>query len=186
MNYYILRMLPVITDIPTLESFHNLLKNNPGLIIIKFGATWCGPCKTIEPYINTMFNNMPDNVQCVMIDIDKSLDFYSFMKKNRVLNGVPVIISYNKNNLSFVPDDFVVGANKEKLDAFSNRCLRTSNYAKGSGPLPVPKNVNMNMQFTNIIHNNIQNIPVQETVQQPIQQPQENQQDFNDTNFDDF
>jgi len=114
-------MLPIITEIPTLDSFNQLLRNNPGVIIIKFGATWCGPCKMIENDVKNMFSIMPDNVQCVAIDIDQSLEFYSFMKKNRVLNGVPVIISYNKNNLSLVPDDYVVGASKEKIEAFSTR-----------------------------------------------------------------
>ena len=169
-------MLPIITEIPTLESYHTLLKNNPGLIIIKFGATWCGPCKSIENDVQNMFSIMPDNVQCVMIDIDKSFDFYSFMRKNRVLNGVPVIVSYNKNNLSFIPDDFIVGAGKDKLEAFKTRCLRASKFTKG---IPMQKSADV-LSFTTV---QPQQTQTPTTTQQVSH---DDQQDFNDSNFNDF
>ena len=35
----------IITSIENRNDFFNLLEVNPGLIIIKFGATWCKPCK---------------------------------------------------------------------------------------------------------------------------------------------
>jgi len=116
--------LPVIEDIPTKQSFLELLTNNPGLVIIKFSAQWCSPCRKIEPEVQKMIQFMPDNVQMVIIDIDRSLDFYSFLKKNRVLNGVPVILCYKKGNVSCIPDDFVVGANVEKVNAFAERCYK--------------------------------------------------------------
>ena len=32
-----------------------LLEKNPGLIIIKLGASWCRPCKTIKPVVDAFF-----------------------------------------------------------------------------------------------------------------------------------
>jgi thiol-disulfide isomerase/thioredoxin len=118
--------LPIIDNIETVNDFNNLLSNNPGLIIIKMTAEWCGPCKMIEPNINTLFENMPSNVQCVIIDIDKSIDVYSFFKKKRVINGVPVILCYLKGNTSFIPDDFVIGANLDKIDDLNTRCIQNA------------------------------------------------------------
>jgi thiol-disulfide isomerase/thioredoxin len=40
--------LPIITRINGRKHFQELLESNPGVLIIKFGATWCGPCKVIE------------------------------------------------------------------------------------------------------------------------------------------
>lgn len=38
----------IITTIENRTVFLNLLKDNPGIIILKFGASWCKPCKLIE------------------------------------------------------------------------------------------------------------------------------------------
>jgi thioredoxin 1 len=118
--------LPVIEDIPTQKTFEDLLTNNPGLVIIKCGAVWCSPCRKIEPEVKKMVEYMPNNVQMVIIDIDQSLDFYSFLKKKRVLNGVPVILCYKRGNTSFIPDDYVVGASIEKVNQFAERCYKTA------------------------------------------------------------
>ena len=37
----------VISQIAGREAFITLLQNNPGLIILKLGAEWCGPCKKV-------------------------------------------------------------------------------------------------------------------------------------------
>ena len=37
--------------------------------IIKLGATWCGPCKKIEPLVNDWLQKMPINVcKCIKIN----------------------------------------------------------------------------------------------------------------------
>ena len=56
--------LPIITEIESRNDLMPLLENNPGLLVLKFGAEWCGPCKLIEDDINKYFNHMPYNVQC--------------------------------------------------------------------------------------------------------------------------
>jgi thiol-disulfide isomerase/thioredoxin len=116
--------LPIITDIKDRNHFAEILKANPGLIFIKFGAEWCGPCKTINSGVQSFFERMNDNVQCCIIDIDKCIDLYSFLKSKRVINGVPVILCYIKDNLNHIPDDIVVGADKNKINEFFNRCAK--------------------------------------------------------------
>ena len=50
----------------------NLLSNKSNThIIIKFGATWCVPCKRIEDTLNNLFIHMPDNVSCYELDVDE-------------------------------------------------------------------------------------------------------------------
>lgn len=115
--------LPIITDLCNRQQFAELLKTNPGLIFIKFGAEWCGPCKLIEQDIKNAFQSMPDNVQCVMVDIDVSVDLYAFLKMKRMVNGVPAVLCYEKGNVSYVPDEAIGGADKVKLQTFFNTCL---------------------------------------------------------------
>jgi thiol-disulfide isomerase/thioredoxin len=115
--------LPIITSIPSVQEFQTLIENNTGVVIIKLGAKWCGPCSRIEPYVLDFFNSVPNNIQCVTVDIDISSEFYSFLKKKRIANGVPVILCYLKENKTYYPDDYAVGSDLVKLDEFFKRCI---------------------------------------------------------------
>lgn len=112
----------VITCFQTRDNLFRLLENNPGLVIIKLGATWCGPCKKIKPVVDAFFASSPDNVVCCDIDVDESFDVYSYFKSKRMVNGIPVILCFKKGNTSYIPDDSVTGSDPASLDAFFKRC----------------------------------------------------------------
>ena len=112
----------IISQIPTRNDFFKLLSMNPGLVIIKLGAEWCGPCKKIRPVLDAFFLSSPDNVICADIDVDECFDFYAFLKSKKMVNAIPVILLYKKDNNSFIPDDSVTGADPVALDSFFKRC----------------------------------------------------------------
>ena len=112
----------IISEIASRDAFFHLLGNNPGLIILKLGATWCGPCKQIEKYVHAFFASSPAEVVCGDIDIDESFDFYALLKSKKMVNGIPVILCYKKGNDTFIPDDSVTGSDLGGLDAFFRRC----------------------------------------------------------------
>jgi len=116
--------LPILTALPNKQSFQNALDTNPGIIIIKFGAEWCGPCKKIEGHVKILMNKMPNNVQCYVIDIDNSLEIYSFLKNKKMVNGIPVILAYYSENTSYIPDDVVIGADVVKINEFFERSYK--------------------------------------------------------------
>ncbi len=105
------------------NQFAELLTKNPGKVVIKFGAEWCGPCKQIEPLVIQYMNNLPETVQGAIIDIDESFDLYAFLKSKRMVNGIPVILCYNYGNTSFVPDDYISGADPKAIHSFFERVL---------------------------------------------------------------
>jgi len=115
--------LPIIYQIKTLDDFSNLLKQNPGLIFIKFGAEWCGPCKEIAPLIDHAFSQMPETVQCCIIDIDDSVQLYGFLKTKKMVNGIPVVLCYYKGNTNYIPDDIQIGSDFNEANAFFARCM---------------------------------------------------------------
>jgi thiol-disulfide isomerase/thioredoxin len=50
----------VITEIETRDKFFAILKSmNPGLFILKLGASWCAPCKQIAPVIDGFYATSP-------------------------------------------------------------------------------------------------------------------------------
>ena len=112
----------VISDIPNRNAFMHLLQNNPGLIILKLGAEWCGPCKKIKNVVDGFFATSPENVVCGDIDVDVSFDFYSLLKRRKMVNGIPVILCYKKGNLTVIPDDSVTGIDPTELHNFFKRC----------------------------------------------------------------
>ena len=112
----------IITSFKSRQDFAELQKVNTGLIILKFGASWCGPCKTISPVLEGFFATSPPNVICADIDVDESFDLYAFMKSKKMVNGIPAILLYRKGNTTFIPDDSVTGSNPVDLDNFFRRC----------------------------------------------------------------
>ncbi len=112
----------VVSEIPTRDAFFHLLKHNPGLIVIKLGAEWCGPCKQIKNVVHAFFASSPPEVVCADIDVDQSMDFYSFLKSKKMVNGIPVLLCYKKGNSTYIPDDAVTGADPTQLHLFFQRC----------------------------------------------------------------
>ena len=112
----------IISYFQSRNHFTKLLEKNPGLVIVKLGASWCGPCKKIKPVVDAFFASSPDNVICCDIDVDESFDLYSYLKSKKMVNGIPAILLYKKNNTTFIPDDSVVGSDPNELDKFFKRC----------------------------------------------------------------
>lgn len=112
----------IISEIASRDAFFHLLKNNPGLVILKLGAEWCGPCKQIKHIVHAFFATSPSDVVCGDIDVDKSFDFYSMLKSKKMVNGIPVLLCYKKGNVTFIPDDLVTGADPTALDVFFKKC----------------------------------------------------------------
>jgi thioredoxin-like negative regulator of GroEL len=114
--------------------FLNLLKVNPGLVVIKLGAQWCGPCKAIKHVVEAFFASSPPEVVCCDIDVDESFDLYAYFKSKKMVNGIPVMLCYKKGNLSFAPDDSVTGADPVQLDLFFKRCGNHLKVVKATMP----------------------------------------------------
>jgi thioredoxin-like negative regulator of GroEL len=130
----------IISGFENRQAFLDLLKVNPGLVIIKLGATWCGPCKQIAHIVEAFFASSPKNVICADIDVDESIDLYAYLKQRRMVNGIPVMLMYKKGNYDFAPDDSVTGANPADLDAFFKRCgLHLLALERAEALLNVPK-----------------------------------------------
>jgi thiol-disulfide isomerase/thioredoxin len=104
--------------------FQTLLQNNPGVIIIKLGAEWCGPCKKIEHPVTEWMKRMPrETIQCIILDIDESFEIYATLKQKKMVNGIPAILAYYQGNVSVIPDDIVVGADLPQIKLFFDRCI---------------------------------------------------------------
>jgi len=116
----------IITELNRV-SFMETIKNNNGLFIVKFTASWCGPCKQIAPFVDEQFKNTPDIVTCANIDVDQNFDLFAFLKSKKMVKGVPIILAYKKGNTNYSPDFSVSGTDQEQLIIFFRNCV---NYIK--------------------------------------------------------
>ena len=67
---------------------------------------------------------MPATVQCAIVDVDDCFEIYAFLKTKKMVNGIPVILCYQKGNLNYIPNDSVVGADVNQINMFFQRCLQ--------------------------------------------------------------
>ena len=127
-------MPEVINDI-TLEDFKTMLsKLEPNkVILLRFTAEWCGPCKGIDAICNNYFNLCSNDIQPIVVDIVETLDLYMVYKRYKMLNGIPALFAYYGNAKQepwYVPNDSVnTGDNRQVMDFF-NRCSTHINNLK--------------------------------------------------------
>ena len=114
---------PILTEITHVKHFAELLHSNPGKIILKFGATWCSPCKCIETQVYHWIDKMPSTVQSIILDIDVSYEVYAYLHQKKMIPGIPALLCYTQGNLSYVPDDSVIGADTKQINLFFQRCM---------------------------------------------------------------
>ena len=114
----------VITNVKTSADLADVLDKNPGIVIVKLGATWCQPCKNIEPVVSSWLNKLDHEcIQRVVLDIDECIDLYGFLKRKRVVKGVPTLLAYYKENTHYIPDDVNFGSDQGDTNAFFVRCV---------------------------------------------------------------
>lgn len=116
--------LPIIYTIDSMNDYKLMLQNNPGMIIVKLGAEWCIPCQRIDPVLQHVIPQMPENVQCVILDIDESFEVYAQLKNKKMVNGIPSVLAYYKGNVTIIPDDMNSGSNVDEWNAFFERCFK--------------------------------------------------------------
>ena len=105
-------------------------KTSRQTIILKFTATWCGPCKQIAPLIaklNQHYTQEKKDYEYIEIDIDESFYLYAFFKKKKMVNGVPALLSFRKSNNTadnfWVPFQATTGANIANVTHFFKMSL---------------------------------------------------------------
>ena len=95
------------------------------ILIIKFGANWCGPCKKIAPAYQEFISKCPQNILCADIDVDENMDLYMSLKKQKMVSGIPVFLAFwggVKRDAWFIPDDSIIGADETQVANFFKRC----------------------------------------------------------------
>ena len=100
------------------KQFIQVLEENPGVVVVKYGATWCKPCKLIEPYLNEKKRTLRPNTAYYELDVDDDFDLYAHLKTKKQVKGVPVLLAFKKGNVTPYADKSITGTNRPDLDYF--------------------------------------------------------------------
>lgn len=114
----------IIVEFNDRQHFMECLRENPGVIIVQFTATWCKPCKEVKSYIEQIFAKCPTNIICCQLDVDDNTELYAFMKKNRQVNGIPALVAYFKGNVTPYANTSISGTSIKNIDHFFNTCFQ--------------------------------------------------------------
>ena len=69
-------------------------------VIIKVGASWCGPCQRIQPAVDKLLKQIPKDILYVYIDADEGQFLASALK----IKVLPTFLSYIKGELIDIYD----------------------------------------------------------------------------------
>jgi thioredoxin 1 len=93
--------LPYVTE----ESFEEEVTTPGGPVLVDFTATWCAPCKMLEPIVEQLAEEWQGKVKIVKLDVDQNPN----LAMQYQVMGVPTLML------------FVSGTERERLTGFQTR-----------------------------------------------------------------
>lgn len=103
---------PKISD----EQFASTLKNDTVPVIVKFGATWCPPCRTTDKALEEFEKRTPGKAEIMIIDIDQNRDLASQYS----VSSIPHTFLFFRGKMI---DEQVGGMDADEINSWLDRKL---------------------------------------------------------------
>ena len=97
-------------QITTKNDFTKYVSKPNHLVVIKFGATWCGPCKTMIPILKALSEKY---TQVCFLDVD--IDRMPELAEEYKVSSVPFFVFLKNQKIVYTTSGAMQGAAFEKL-----------------------------------------------------------------------
>ena len=77
-----------------MENFNDII-NSEQLTLVDFFATWCGPCKMMQPVLEQLKDEMGESIRIIKIDVDKN----NSLAMNYRVQSVPTLMLFRKGEM---------------------------------------------------------------------------------------
>ena len=81
----------------TSKNFEKALQAAPGVAVVDFFATWCGPCKMMHPVLEDLKARLGDKVKIVKLDVDVPANRQSVYTYQ--IQSVPTLMLFRKGQM---------------------------------------------------------------------------------------
>jgi len=98
------------------NDFKEKVLNNKKPVIIDFYATWCGPCKVLEPRLETIVGGKTDKLDLAKVDVDENETIASQYQ----VSSIPMVLAISGGK---VVDQFIGLKDEDQLRAFVAKVL---------------------------------------------------------------
>ena len=78
------------------ETFGAIIKGETP-VLVDFFATWCGPCKMMQPILQQVHAQLGDKVRIIKIDVDKNQQLASELN----VSSVPTLAIFHKGEIKW-------------------------------------------------------------------------------------
>ena len=93
------------------DSFDETIKNAKGPVLVDFWAAWCGPCKTIAPYLDQIAGEMEGQATVAKVNVDENGD----LSARFGVRSIPTLLVFKDGR---VVDQTVGALPKELIKSF--------------------------------------------------------------------
>ena len=100
--------LTQITTLKEYQTFKNKAIEEKKIFLIKFTASWCGPCRKLAPLVEDIATKQADNIIVVEVNVDNAKELCELFK----VQSIPFC---NANPETKVEQDEIKGYDPEKL-----------------------------------------------------------------------
>ena len=88
-----------------LEAFNQELLTSDGLVLLEFGAPWCGLCRFVQPLIDRLASEGERSVEVVRVNVDNNF----WLPRRYRVRSLPTLILFEK------------GQEVQRLEHFASR-----------------------------------------------------------------